>query len=303
VPVKLTPTLAIPSADVLTGWGANARINAERDTTPAFSAPVVLSGNFPITVVTGQEYYEGWDLAGTTAHYYRAWISTSTGANPSEYSDVLLGRGDTYASIDDVLGSHHEREPKNTRYLARIASLLESATDEITRAVGFPFFRRPLTGTETFYLTGEGGWRLHLHKTGDYIVQLGTVKAGTYDSTLVTIGGADFFASSYLPGEPFDHIDLSPAATSGLTSWPTDRWGLEFSLSARGWNAIPANIREGAVARVRQLAGLDPAPGGGPAGPEEMDGRVNILPRLPDVTWRAIDHYRRRYAGCYIRGG
>jgi hypothetical protein len=295
--IHLTVTLTRSSADILRDYGANAKLHVQRDTTAAFLAPVDLP---LIAILDGTESYETADSNGTASSWYRNRYEDNTAANASQWSTPEQPDQDTYATLDDVLRTFGNDEPSTAKQ-ARYSDLLRVVTDELTAEIGRDFFRHPaVSGTETRYFTADSKRRLHVHE-GIIPGSIVSVKYGTYGSTLTTVNAADYLTE--IVDGAIVHLDLTGVGTT-LQEWPTGDYEVEV-VAAFGHATPPVRLREATVARVRQLVGADPSVQGGVPGPPELGGRGGTwasagLIRWPDVTYRAIDHYRRRFAACYV---
>jgi hypothetical protein len=185
--------------------------------------------------------------------------------------------------------------------LDRIDSLIASASSELDAELGFTFERKPASSTATFVVRGRGGSVLHIH--GDVeplaVVPTSISFAPVWAGTPVLVASADYVLEQWDPSSgQYDHVRLL-GVTSGFSEFP-DGYGLVSIVGAQGFAAVPANVKEAVIARVRQLYHADPALVGGIVGPEEA-GRVVMQPRWPDEFFKVVRHYKSRYSTCYYR--
>ena len=203
-----------------------------------------------------------------------------------------------YVTQADVLASFDE-PPSAPAKLARITTLITSASGELDAEIGFTFERSPAASTETFTVRARGGSVLHLHGHTQPLAVVPTSIAfsSVWAGTTTPISTADYVVEQWDPSSTqYDHIRLL-GTTSGYEAFP-DGYGLVTIVGARGFAAVPANVKEAVIERVRQLYHADPALTGGIAGPEEA-GRFVMLPRWPQTFYNVVRHYQSRYATCY----
>jgi len=202
-----------------------------------------------------------------------------------------------YATRAEVLATF-DTPPADATKLARIDALLLVAEDEIDREVGHDFNRAPAASTETRLFDGFGGRRLHLHVG---VIPTPTVSfAASFGGTLTAITASDLVWESEDPVTgSYDHVRILGTA-SGYGAFPIGSQLISIT-GAFGFAAVPPDVKEATIDRVRQLYAADPALVGGAVGPEEF-GRPVIPPRYPQTMWAVIEHYRRRFAGCYVGG-
>lgn len=227
--------------------------------------------------------YSLTDPGGTPGDWYQWRFSEDDDSNPTAYRGPLVSV-DAYATLTELLrtyGTSQATEPVN---LTRMAGLLETATREIDRELGWGF--RPTTGTWHFRAYGR-------------IVQ---IPGGLIEATTVAVRQSS--SGSYVPtteydlmpefpppGEPYRSIRLRQAAHGYWGHWTHGQMEIELT-GTRGWNAAPLDIRESVIARARQGHAGDPSLlGGAPAWAD--DAAPVPSQRLPDVMWRALKFYRR----------
>src|SRR6185369_14680257 len=97
-------------------------------------------------------------------------------------------------------------------------------------------------------------------------------------------------------GEPSFHVRLV-YPWSLIRSFPRGS-GLVRLTGARGWPAIPAQLREGVVGRVRQLAAADGTFSGTLAGPPEYAAGTPFE-YWPQVLYRFLEGESDRFLGCW----
>lgn len=254
----------------------------------------------PYRVLIDTEIVEVAAGHGTTS-----WSSMTRGADGTTAASHSDGATvslipEAYASIEDFTAGF-DTAPSSAGKLQFIAQLLGVATEEITQEVGFDFYRSPrVSGTETRILRSPGGTTIHFHGSLPGLAEVPTSigLATVWGGSFTALDMDDVLSEQFDPASgQYDHLTLAGVA-SGYSEWPNGA-GLLQVTSAFGFAAIPANVRQATVDRARQLFEAAPTPAGGQAGPEEY-GLPRSLPRLPDTTWRVIEHYRRRYATCYV---
>lgn len=204
-----------------------------------------------------------------------------------------------YVTQAEVLATFDE-PPSAAAKLARITTLITSVSGELDAALGFTFERTPAALTSTFLVRGRGGSVLHLHGDGLPLAEVPTSIsfAATFGGTLTPILAADYVVEQWDPTSgQYDHIRLL-GATSGYGAFPNGH-GLISIDGARGFAAVPPNVKQAVIDRVRQVYHADPSLIGGVMGPDEA-GRIMQSTRYPDTFYRVIDHYRRRYATCWV---
>lgn len=214
------------------------------------------------------------DPGGTPGDWYRWLITESDDSNPTAYRGPLVSV-DAYATVTELLRGFGTQPPSQPIVLTRLGALLESATREIDRELGWGF--RPVAGTWRFIANGP------IVQIPGGLIDISTVGVRPVGST------ADFTATTEYdllpdlppPGEPYRSLRLRGSV----------RPHTEVEITGtRGWAAPPSDIRESVIARARQSHAADPSLSGGvPAWADA--GTPAPTPRLPDVMWRALRFY------------
>lgn len=283
--------------DILTGYGAGAKLILERDTSPAFNAPTEV-GSIPITAEQSQ--YEQWDASGEPTHWYRSRYSDAVGANFSAYSDPFQG-GEVraYASVDSL------REllqlPDDSRDNL-ISDLLRRVTDKINLSLGFDFFRHPqVEGTETRYFDGGGSEVISLQQ-GFLEVTGITVASGTGATPVALDPTHHYLRSPVQNGGPYLELVLSDIAPH--THWYRGHRTVAVT-GVFGYPSVPPAIEMATLYwaadlyRIGAYGGSQFGPGlggstGMSAGLEEF-GQPRFAGGMPRITWETVEDYRRRH--------
>lgn len=204
-----------------------------------------------------------------------------------------------YATLADFSAGFEAAAPSAARAL-RIESALLAASRMIDRAVGYGFARDPATGTAIRVFDGPGTAILHVHGG---IVSLTTVEVAD-DASLayVALAAADWYTLPLTPqtGEPFDHVVMAEGC--GRAAFPHGQRRVRLT-GVFGADPIPSDVREATVALARQLYRADSTMPGGMIGPDEWSGGAGFERAArgwPDSAYRAVAHYRAKYAGCYV---
>jgi hypothetical protein len=290
---------------------------AELLATPAYGAGALLcpewcatqTGTFaaltPIPLVSGTSLYDVWHSAGILGTWYRTRISDAGGTTFSAYSAAALGGVlATYASLDDVLATF-ETEPVLPRKIARMASLLVTATAQAIEACGHrDYFQHPATGTMTWVVDGDGSDTLHIHEglVSLSLLELSYDRGLTYVQVPVTDyvlrGDSPDVAEPVPDGEPFFHVRFTGFG-SYVTFVPTIR--AARLTGVRGWPAVPADLVEGTAQRVRQLAFASAGYSGGDAGGPDEYGRISPTDRFwPQSLYNFLQAERERFMACWM---
>lgn len=231
------------------------------------------------------------------------WSSLTRGEDGTTAADHAAGTAvylvpEAYASLADILATFDTPPGDSAAKLGALSDYLGVASNEIAQEVGFDFYRHPVTGTETRTLRGSGGSRLHLHGLLPGLAEAPTLIEflDVWAGTATTVQAADYELEQLDPASgQYDHVYLGGTA-SGFSRFPDGRRLVRIT-GAFGFPAIPDAVRKGTIDRAKQLYNADPSMQGGIVGPDEYQSPV-VLPRLPDTTYRVIEHYRRRYATC-----
>jgi len=257
------------------------------------------------------EYHYEWDVeADAQLGVYDAdWSGTVDGlaVGGSDSVEVVesgsITDGLTYATSLDYQKSLG-REEEEPRHLGQIQKALVLGTDRITQELdGADFFRHPASGTETWYVTGNGLPRLHVHR-GIVSVSLIRIRT-TRTADWVALAATDYDLESLAAFDrnqstatvaPFDHVYLN--GTGSYSRWPKGERLIEFT-GARGWPAIPNRAVEANVAMARQITAADRTFPGGVVSPDEA-GQPVLPTRLPDAVYRLKAWHSQLYAACAV---
>lgn len=188
----------------------------------------------------------------------------------------------SYASVADVQ-KFRRVTTTDGAVVGALTQHLEDTTVELTREIGWSYFRSPETGTTTRILHGNGTNRLHVHEG---IAELALVEV-RYSTTedWVELAATDWYLEAApgepnaLDGEPYFHVVLDPSGN--YRTFPSGPLRVRLTL-ATGWPAVPTYAVAANVAWARQRLALDPAMAG-QVGPEDMG-----VPTGPDRWPRAV---------------
>lgn len=293
---RIVVNLLQPAADLLTTFGAGAKVYLERDTSSAFAAPTVVTST---VIVSGTEQYEFVDTSGTSSSWYRVRVGNALGTTYSDYSTGVQATSLlAYATVDDVIETMSV-VASDTKAYNLLADLLVDATDAISLMCGRSFFRSPsVSGTEEriYHVANDRAKTLsEALGMGVDIISLTTVEfadsvSGSY--TTVASGATGYYLNPLYPvsGWPYEDIELSPHGASYLT-FP--RHGLVRLTGAFGWSAIPPLVKRATIDLAREWYRQGPG-GGGPIGIGALGQPVFSSGRPP--TWWELyrSDYRRR---------
>lgn len=200
-----------------------------------------------------------------------------------------------YVTQNEVVASWGaEPPPDDAAALARITVLITVASAEIDAEVGFAF---TAGASATHTVDGYGGKVLHIHGAG--LAALTSLSIlDVWGGTATLIDAADYLTETWDPAAGnIDHIVLGGTST-GYDEFPTGRRLVRY-VASTGFAAVPANVKEAVIERVRQLFFADPTLIGGIQGPEEAGRVIRSVP-YPDVFYRVIRHYQSRFATCWV---
>ncbi|HUW16205.1 MAG TPA: hypothetical protein VMW94_03930 [Actinomycetes bacterium] len=266
--IHLTVTLSETAADLLTGYGAGAKLYLDSSATETGVYANVTSS----VIVSGTEVYEFWDSAGTSSTWYKSRVGASDGSSYGAYSDAFQATSvDAYASLMDLRESMDLPDTSRDAYLL---DLLRVASEHIDSACGRQFYRDPqVSGDGTFYVDIERADRDHLvgasygyTTTGEAldIVSITTLSMRPSESeAYVEIAAGD--AGYYLdhgdaPWFPYGNVSLSPAGT--YTTFSTGRRAVKI-VGVLGFASVPQAVRNACLDMAREA--YRQGPGGGPA--------------------------------------
>lgn len=291
---RIVVNLVQPAADLLTTYGAGAKVYLERDTTSAFAAPTVVSST---TIVSGTEQLEFVDTSGTSSSWYRVRVGNSGGTTYGDYSDGVQATSVlSYATADDVIETMSVAA-SDTKAYNLLADLVIDASDYISRACKRTFYRSPqVSGTEVrVYNVVRPRERTLSRAIGQDvdIISLSTVEAadtvsGSY--TTIASGATGYYTSPdvLVSGFPYEDIYLSPEGAS-YTRFPSG--GLVRLTGAFGWPSVPPLIKRATIDLAREWYRQGPG-GGGPIGTSALGQPIFQRGNPPSVD-QAISMYRR----------
>ncbi len=294
--IKLTINLPQSAADLITGYGAGAKLYLERDTTSAFAAPTVVASP---ALISGTEQYEIWDTAGTDASWYRSRIGNTGGTLYSNYSAVAQpGSFSAYATLDELLRTMSVATGDTEKY-SLLSDLLVDASNAIDQMCGRDFYRHPqVSGDETRYFhVRRPGQRSLTRAIGmglDIIsvttLELASVTGGTY--TAVAAGPAGYWMEpqNVAPGWPFDDVMLSDLGNT-FGAYALGEQVVKLT-AAFGWSAIPPLVKRATIDQAREWYRQGPG-GGGPIGIGAL-GQPVFSAGQPSTVREVYRRFRRR---------
>ncbi len=276
--LKITINLTETAADLITGYGANAKLYLDSVATQNGSYSNVSS----TVLVSGTEQYEFWDTDGTSSTWYKSRVGNSGGTEYSDYSSPFQATSLlAYATLAELrrvlaLGS------SDTGHDAHLTDLLSDVSLDIDGKTGRRFYRSPqVTGTTTVYFDvlehsaslafatrGKGttdGQNLDIisitnlyvrdSETESY-VEVASGDTGYYlqAGTGPGIAGTDW---------PYEDVILSPAGSYGC--FPTGYRAVKL-IGVLGFPSVPGVVRRATVTeaaeRFRQSVSGGAAPQG-----------------------------------------
>lgn len=293
---RIVVNLTQSAADLLTTFGAGAKVYLERDTTSAFASPTVVTST---VIVSGTEQYEFVDTSGTSASFYRVRVGNTGGTIYSEYSDGVQSTSlRAYASLDDL------KETMNfgvndTSKDNLLSDLLIDASAYIDRACNRDFYRHPqVSGTEsrTFHVLRPNERSLaRALGYGLDVVSITTFELA--DSTgsaynALTAGSTGYWLEPQNPdtGWPFEDVLLS----NGGSTYRSYRSGERTVriTGVFGWASVPSFIKRATIDLAREWYRQGPG-GGGPIGTSILGAPIFQRGNPPTVS-QAISLYKRR---------
>lgn len=296
---RIVVNLLVDAADLLTAFGAGAKVYLERDTSSAFAAPTVLSST---AIVAGTQQLEFVDTSGTSSSWYRVRVGNTGGTAYTEYSNSLqAGSLRAYATLDDLVETMNVAST-DTKALNVLADLLVDATDAITQMCGRSFLRSPqVSGTEArlFHVRRAGLSSLAdaVDEAVDIIpgsivsVEVADTTGGTY--TTLAAGSTGYWSEPQNPesGWPIEDILLSRVGATYLT-YPVVDQGVRIT-AAFGWPSVPDLVKRATIDLAREWYRQGPG-GGGPVGVSAL-GQPQFGSGYPPTWWMLYrSDYRRR---------
>lgn len=296
--ILVSVVVSDPAAQI-TSLGAGALLRLERGDAEAgpFTefATVALNANVNV--------YDVWDPDGDADSWYQTRFSEADASNPTTYSAAFQAGEQSYASRTDLLLTMRQ-QTADARFLDRAMQVLAETTRDLTREVGYSFFRQPLTGTEEVVFDGNGKSRLHVHgqapRVGVVSLTSVSIRYRTTDSWTALAAGDWRLEGApghtgVEAGDPYFHVALTDRGSYG--SFPKGQ-DLVKLVGAFGWPAIQLDQREANVAWTRQRLAADPSLPGGPLGPEEY-GQPVASDRWPRAVYDLLEKERTRH-GCWL---
>ncbi len=281
-------------ADALTDLGAGAVLHLERAATEAGSYTEFAT----VAIAAGVIVYDIWDPAGDASSWYRARFSEADGSNPTDYGDPFQAGEQAYASRTDLM-QRMRQQVTDVRTLDRMTTVLAEVTRDLTREVGYSFFRQPLTGTESVLFHGNGTRRLHVHGNAARVGVASLTSVETrrsVDDLWEVVDTDDWYLEGepgglhVEPGDPWFHVALR----SG--TFPSGAHKVRLT-GAYGWAAIQRDHREATVAWAHQRLFADPGTQGIPA-PDEY-GVAYGPDRHPRAVYDLLCSERDRHMACW----
>lgn len=293
--IKIVVNLTEPAADLITGYGAGAKLVLERDTTSSFLAPSTVSQP---PLVSGTEQYEIWDANGSAASWYRSRITNSGGTSFSDWSDAFQATAlSAYATVDDVVETMNFGASDQSQYNL-IADLLVDATDAINQMCGRDFFRHPqVSGTEarTYQIVNpnESNLMRALGMSID-IISLTTVEIADHStpSTYTTIvAGADgYYLYPEYPATGWPYDDLALSSLGEVYSRFPDGGNVRLT-GVFGFSSVPKLVKRACIDQVREWYRQGPG-GGGPIGMSALGQPIFQKGLPPTMTQLYHSDYR-----------
>lgn len=291
---RIVVNLLQNAADLLTTYGAGAKVYLESDTSSAFSAPTVVSSTI---IVSGTEQYEFVDTASAATTWYRVRAGNSAGSTYSDYSDGMQANTlRAYATLDDLLETMTVTDVK--KYNA-LNDLLIDASDMLDELCERDFYRHPQgSGTETRYFHVVNSGRRSLAEALGFdldIVSIATLEAadttgGTY--TAIAAGSAGYWLEPQNPkvGFPYEDVLLSGAST-GSGSFAVGERVVRID-GVFGFARVPRPIKRATIDLAREWYRQGPG-GGGPIGVSAL-GQPQFMRGMPDTVRQAVKKYKKR---------
>ena len=279
--------------DLITGYGAGAKVRIERATSSAFADATEIAA---LTLVSGQTQYEYWDAAGLDTSWYRSRYSATGGAPFSGYSDGFqIGAPRTYATLDALREYIKLPDDRDDNLLT---DLLRQATDYLTTKMRRDVFRHPpISGTETRLFNGAGSSELAIPvglipgsvttirvaggTGGDFTALVAADWAIPETSPYVGVGGT-------IETRPASYLDLTDIA--GVDSWYKGFATAEIT-AAFGFPAIPSMVEKATLDLAREWYRQGPG-GGGPVGVNQY-GTPLFAAGMPKTVADAIAEFGR----------
>ena len=274
-------------ADLLTGYGAGAKLRLERAADSAFTTPVEVATP---TLVAGTTEYEVWDANGTPASYYRYRFSDTGGTSFSSYTVWgQPGAPRAYATVDALRELLQLPDDSRNNLLD---DLLRRVTDKINLSLGFDFFRHPpVSGTDVRTYDGDDTGILTV--TQGILSLTGVRIAGSTGATYASLATTDWkLRWPVQDGGPYLALELT-----AVGSYPTFYTGYDTVelTGVFGYPSIPPAIEQATLYWAADLYRLG-AGGGSPlSATGEEFGATRFLGGMPRLTWETIEDYRARH--------
>jgi hypothetical protein len=297
---RVVVDLLINSGDLLTEFGAGAKVYLERDTSSAFAAPTALSST---AITSGTEQIAFSDTSGTSASWYRVRVGDAAGALFTAYSaGVQASEMLTYAPLEALLDTMSVANA-DTKSKRALADALVDASAAITIMCGRDFYRHPqISGTETrlYNVRFRNASRLSTALGfGVDIISIDTLElAYVTNGTFTTIAqdGTGFALETFDPGAialgwPYEDIILSPIGSNFRAFSYGD--GVVRPTGVFGWPSVPRMVRRATLDLAREMHRQGPG-GGGPIGISQLGAPVFSSGTPPSVWQLYKSDYRRR---------
>jgi hypothetical protein len=291
VSIQITIDLALPSADLITGYGAGAKLYLYSSATQGGSYALVTS----TVLISGTEQYEIWDSAGTDTTWYKSRVGDSAGASFSDYSDPFqtsvtpqagytnLARVKARLGIDDASDDTTLQDAidgANGECVEYIGAYLGPSADTVRTYDGRDAVRdqrrlrikggiRTLTQVEIAWFTGAS---FAVATLADFIL-------GPNPQDLE-------------PGQPYLYIDISEVPAGSYPYFPPYINNVRLT-GTFSYAASPSTIVEVATDLASRKwqsrkPGAAYAGGGGEFG-------TTIYPFLTEPQKKVLDHWRKLY--------
>ena len=267
--IHITVTLTETAADLITGYGAGAKLYLDS----AATEDGVYSNVTSTALVSGTESYEFWDSSGTSSTWYKSRAGDAAGTAYGAYSDPFQATSvQAYASLMDLGLSMELPDDSRDPYLL---DLLRTASEQIDSACGRRFYRNPqVSGTDTFYVDVIRDDRDSLVRasngyttTGEALdiisittLSVRTSESGTY--TDIAAGDAGYYLDTGEVVGNWPYSDVTLSASSSTSTWPLGKRAVKI-VGVLGFSVVPEAVRNACLDMAREA--YRQGPGGGPA--------------------------------------
>lgn len=244
-PVTL-PRSADELLDATDGYGAGALVQLESSATEGGSYAFVASE----AIVAGREAVYFRDASGTSATWYRTWLSKSDGSQPSARSAAFqVGSVVGYVTVAEAKAYLGVSDTEDDGWLPFVVS---SVNAEVTRRVGILLGPSPdAVRTYDGHAAVRQGRRLWVPGGIRTLAQVRTRDEWGGTWTTRTLSDFALAPEPYgLPGRPYARVEVGPDAD------PLPSGTLDVELTGTfGWEAVPDDLAGLARMLVARLWG------------------------------------------------